>query len=137
MLNVDAAGDDLGFAAAEAMFNELTDKYKDKNSKEDSVNFKFTWLKHGEIGTAYEPKPQGIQYDTHSCSRFTLDHLFHLSNIDTFALLEAHDPKDELYSKYSFDKRARSFDSERMPREFAFLFRDTQSKTSFNSLSDE
>lgn len=128
MLNVDAMGDEAGIGAAETMFHKLADKYP--NSK-NSDQFKFAWLRHADMKN---DKVQGIQYDSNSCSRFTLDHLFHLSNMDPFALLDA---QDKSLRKYAFDSQLRSFDSASMPKEFAFLYRDTQSKTSFNSLSDD
>ncbi|MFJ1268626.1 hypothetical protein ACD661_08685 [Legionella lytica] len=128
MLNVDAMGDESGIKAAEAMFHQLANKYPDPTNAEQ---FKFTWLRHADMKNE---KVQGIQYDNNSCSRFTLDHLFHLSNMDSFALLEA---QEKSLRKYPFDAQLRSFDSNSMPKEFAFLYRDTQSKTSFNSLSED
>jgi len=128
MLNIDAFGDETGNRAAESIFRGLATKYP--NYSEHSDNFKFTWLKHASLD---DTRVQGIQYDDNSCSRFTLDHLFHLSNIDTFSLLEAHDAQ---LTKYKFAPQLRSFDSSNMPKEFAFLYRDTQSKTSFESLPE-
>lgn len=128
MLNIDALGDESGIDAAVDIFLKLAEKYP--NYSKDSPEFKFMWLKHDTIRGA-EDKVQGIQYDNESCSRFTLDHLFHLGNIDSFALLEANENK---FRGYSFNKQLKSFDASNMPKEFAFLYRNTQSKTSFASL---
>ncbi|EHL32831.1 hypothetical protein [Legionella drancourtii] len=136
-LNLDAMGDESGISAAEAMFHQLADKYPNSNDAAAADNFKFTWLKLKIIDGTYD-KTQGIQYDNNSCSRFTLDHLFHLANIDTFRALNA----DQAFRKYNIieqDRKHRivqSFDSSTMPKEFSFLYRDTQSKTSFASLPD-
>ncbi|KTD37688.1 Dot/Icm T4SS effector [Legionella nautarum] len=130
MLNIDALGDESGITAALDIFLKLAEKYP--NYSTDSPEFKFRWLKHGTIRGA-DDKVQGIQYDNESCSRFTLDHLFHLNNIDSFALLEA---KENDFSEYNFSKQVKSFDASNMPKEFAFLYRDSQSKTSFASLPD-
>jgi hypothetical protein len=128
MLNIDALGDESGITAAVDIFTNLAKKYP--NYSEGSPEFKFMWLKHDTISGSYD-KVQGIQYDNESCSRFTLDHLFHLANIDSFALLEANENN---FRRYSFSKQLKSFDASNMPKEFAFLYRDTQSKTSFASL---
>lgn len=138
MLNLDAMGDESGISAAEEMFHQLADKYPNSDDADAADNFKYSYLKLKLIDGTHD-KTQGVQYDNNSCSRFTLDHLFHLSNMDTFQALE----NDQAFKKYKLYDEGRthrivqSFDSNTMPREFAFLYRNTQSKTSFASLPDE
>lgn len=130
LLNIDAFGDELGIRAAETLFYTLAEQYP--NYSQESGCFKFIWLKHGSI--ANTDKVQGIQYDRNSCSVFTLDHLFHIANIDTFSMLAEHDAE---FKTYSFDNHLRSFNSSNMPNDFAFLYRNTQSKTAFESLPND
>ena len=93
-----------------------------------------------------------LQADNNSCSRFTLEHIFHMQRHDMFALFDQHKasfaappplPANTDYKNISqSDIRASDYEYYHvtlgnMPKEAAFLFRDTQSLSIIKSLSDE
>jgi hypothetical protein len=83
MINIDSAGD----TSAIVKCAEVFETYKRKYSQEANADSRLFFLKHDTIPET--EKQRQIQYDKTSCSRFTLDTLFHLSNVDAVPLLEA------------------------------------------------
>jgi hypothetical protein len=77
----------------------------------------------------YEFRQRAIQYDNFSCSRFTLDHLFHLSRIDLFTIFE----------KQNLEKIGpiSVVSTENLTGPLASIFRNTQSWAVLNSLPSE
>ena len=134
MLQIDAAADPSATVGL-FLFDELKDKFPDQEQS------RYYTLQHGDIPSDPE-KPQSIQYDKDSCSRFALDIIFHMSNIqDPFTKFE----EKELEVANSLDHfitpdrlpNLRLFNSRNIPTEFAMAYRGTQSKTSFQSLPNE
>ena len=127
MLNIDASGDVSGVNACSVIFKVFKDKY----TTQDAQHSEFFFLKHDDIpGT---DKQRQIQYDKISCSRFTLDILFHLTQLDSFSLLES---KKTDFSWSASRPDEYKFSITNMPTEMASILRNMQSKTAFYSLPD-
>lgn len=78
-----------------------------------------------------EPKARRIQFDDSNCSIFSLNHLFHLSNIDVFKILRDAKLQGTKYAPNSYFK----ITAESCPTELAFIFTTTQSWDVIKSLS--
>ncbi len=105
-----------------------------------------------EVKIGDKMRTRMLQADNNSCSRFTLEHIFHMQRHDMFALFDQHKasfaappplPANTDYKNISqSDIRASDYEYYHvtlgnMPKEAAFLFRDTQSLSIIKSLSDE
>ncbi|CDZ77768.1 hypothetical protein BN59_02058 [Legionella massiliensis] len=133
-INIDAVADPTSLGAKE-IFDKLVEKYPNS----DPNKSKFYFLRDGSLPSD-ETKKQGIQYDGASCSRFALDILFHLSNLDSFTILENREQEmrenNTPFKIPSGSKHERFFNASNIPPEFAFVYRGTQSKESFASLPE-
>lgn len=128
LLNIDAAGDPYSIGVISELYNQLLELGNSGASR-------FYYLVHAPID---EKRAQSIQYDNVSCSRFALDTLFHLSHLESFTLLESREKElEEASYDYPCMPTERRFNSTHLPAEFAFIYKNTQSKHSFNSLSEE
>lgn len=125
IVNIDSAGDVSGATACSSLY----EKFKKKYGSEANQNSRLFFLKHDDIpGT---DKQRQIQYDKISCSRFALTTLFHLATMNPFPMLEER--KDQFSRLKTFPTEYK-FNATNMPPEMAAIYRDTQSKTAFNSL---
>ncbi len=106
-----------------------------------------------DVKIAGRNKTRMLQADNNSCSRFTLEHLFHMQTRDMFAIFEANKqafappprpapgvpfnqiPRDQI--RISDEHDYYQVTPANMPKEAAFLFRDTQSLSIVGSLSDD
>lgn len=121
MLLSDAAGDPDGSHAAEIMYDMFVEKFPGGNNQYFSFGV-------GEI-----------QYDDFSCSRFTLDHIYHLSSIDTFKILDENINNFrtiDLYNNDGTTKTLTMIEPNTLPTEMATLLKATQSKTKFNKIPE-
>jgi|GEM_PF-2757902 len=124
LLNIDAAGEMFAAEIVALLYAKLIERYADPTQS------RFYYLIHDLIDNE---KVQGIQYDSESCSRFALDTLFHLSHLESFRSLEAHEPHLE---EVPYKSTERILNASNMPPEFAFIYKNTQSTTSLNSLPE-
>jgi len=129
-LQIDAAADPSSLVGAQ-IFQKILHKFPDPSK------CKSYFLRHGAIPSD-ELKQQSIQYDDASCSQFALDILFHLSNLDSFSIMEQRE-RDLAGTSSAFkiplgSPNERFFKASNMPPELAVIYRNTQSKESFGSL---
>jgi hypothetical protein len=129
--NYDSAGLDCYFSSNRLypLFDSLASKFDDKTNC---------------IFYRVNPK-KSIQMDGHSCTRFALDALFHLSNMNVFELLQnrpheliQHDcpTEDDFYHKHNGVGSLVDLAVESIPIEFAFLFRNIQSFEEYAELPE-
>ena len=130
--NFDAANN----ASANYVFNlfkKLIAKYPDESAST------FYVYQHDDIPGEADKKYQ-VQYDGWSCSRFGLDALFHLSNLDTFGILNKQEKRlqdtDMGFKTFPKTPNKRAISPYNIPIELSFLFRNTQSLRALQRLDD-